>query len=174
MEPMAAEHRSLLMRANRLLGVGLVESNLVKVEDLEPANERLFELLAANAERQASLLGVLLYEKKVLAEDALFQHLVEEHGVGMIDLRSYEVPDDIRKTLKPGPSWATWTVRFDQEEEFHFLATAYYLSSAVRTYWERQLKGQIIWYATSLEGITEFLEKVELEKPKTPAGAPSV
>ena len=34
---MSPENRSLLMRANRLLGAGLVEHNLVKMEDLEKA-----------------------------------------------------------------------------------------------------------------------------------------
>ena len=49
-----SEHRTLLMRANRLLGAALVETNLVKIEDLGAANERLLELLQSNAERQAT------------------------------------------------------------------------------------------------------------------------
>ena len=36
---MSPENRSLMMRANRLLGAGLVEHNLVKIEDLEKAQE---------------------------------------------------------------------------------------------------------------------------------------
>ncbi len=36
---MSTEHRSLMMRTNRLLGAALVEHNLVKMEDLEKANE---------------------------------------------------------------------------------------------------------------------------------------
>ena len=43
---MSPENRSLMMRANRLLGAGLVEHNLVKIEDLEKANERLLEIIA--------------------------------------------------------------------------------------------------------------------------------
>jgi len=168
---MAADHRSLLMRANRMLGAGLVEHNLVTVEDLEVANERVIELLAAGVARQAALLGVLLYEKKMLTEEALFHHLVEEHGIGLIDLRTYDVPEDIRKSLNTETCWATWTVKFDQEEDFHFVATAYYLSTAVRTYWEKQLRGPIIWYATSLEVITEFLEKTESEAVKPAVSA---
>jgi hypothetical protein len=53
------------MRANRTLGAALVEANLVKIDDLMAANERLLELLQSDAERQATLLGVLMYEKKV-------------------------------------------------------------------------------------------------------------
>lgn len=163
---MAAEHRSLLMRANRLLGASLVENNLVKVEDLEAANDRLLELLETGAVKQASLLSVLLYEKKVMTEEALFQHLVEDHGVGLIDLRTYDVPEETRKALNLDACWATWTVKFDQEEDVHFIATAYYLSPAVRTFWEKHLKGPIIWFATTIESITEFLEKLEGETKK--------
>jgi hypothetical protein len=45
MNPMSPENRALLMRANRLLGAALVENNLVKVEDLEKANEKLLRSL---------------------------------------------------------------------------------------------------------------------------------
>ena len=61
---MSPENRSLLMRANRLLGAGLVEHNLVKIEDLEKANERLLEIIASNQPRSATVLGVLAYEPK--------------------------------------------------------------------------------------------------------------
>ncbi|MCC5023548.1 MAG: hypothetical protein J6386_12545 [Candidatus Synoicihabitans palmerolidicus] len=33
-------YRSLLMRANRLLGAQLVEHNLINIDDLEAANEK--------------------------------------------------------------------------------------------------------------------------------------
>ena len=33
------------------------------------------------------------------------------------------------------------SVPFDREEDVYFVATAYYLSPAVRTYWEKQLGG---------------------------------
>jgi hypothetical protein len=156
-----SEHRTLLMRANRLLGASLVEANLVKIEDLEAANERLLELLQGDAERQATLLGVLLYEKKVLSEDDLLHHLVENDGIGLIDLRTYDVPEEFRKHVDLGPCWATWTMPFDKEEDCTFVATAYYLSPAVRTYWEKQLGGNILWYGTTLEIISDYLEKIE-------------
>ena len=90
------------MRANRLLGAALVEANLVKIEDLEAANERLLGLLQSNAERQATLLGVLIYEKKVLSEDDLLHHLIDNDGIGLIDLRTYDVPEDFRKNVDLG------------------------------------------------------------------------
>ena len=46
------------MRANRLLGANLVENNLVRIEDFEKANERLFEVIEQGTIRDASLLKV--------------------------------------------------------------------------------------------------------------------
>ena len=155
------------MRANRLLGASLVDANLVKIEDLEAANERLLELLQGDAERQATLLGVLVYEKKVLSEEDLLHHLVENEGIGLIDLRTYDVPEDFRKDVDIGSCWATWTVPFDKEEDFYLVATAYYMSPAVRTHWEKQLGSNILWYATTLEVISDLLEKLESEQKKT-------
>ena len=162
----------MLMRANRTLGAALVEANLVKIDDLMLANERLLELLQSDAERQGTLLGVLMYEKKVLSEEDLLHHLIEVDGIGLIDLLYYDVPEDFRKNLELGPCWATWTVPFDKEEDFYFVASAYYLSTAVRSYWEKQLGGNILWYATSLEVVSDFLEKVEAGRAKTQASAP--
>ena len=138
---MSPENRSLMMRANRLLGAGLVEHNLVKIEDLEKANERLLEIIASNQPRQATVLGVLAYELKVIREEDVLQHLVESEGLGLVDLRGYEPPDDTKKGLDLDACWATWSVPFDQEEDFTFIATAYYLSPAVRTYWEKKFDG---------------------------------
>ena len=45
------------MRANRLLGANLVENNLVRIEDLERANERLFQIIETGTDRDASLLA---------------------------------------------------------------------------------------------------------------------
>ena len=41
---------------------------------------------------------------------------------------------EAKKGLDIDACWATWSVPFDQEEDFAFIATAYYLSPAVRTY----------------------------------------
>ena len=159
------------MRANRLLGAGLVEHNLVKIEDLEKANERLLEIAATNQLRQTTVLGILAYEMKVLREEDVLQHLVESEGLGLVDLRTYDSPDDIKKTLVPGACWATWSVPFDQEEDFTFIASAYYLSPAVRTYWEKRFTGPILWFGTTLDAIADSLEKmVEIPAPE-PAAA---
>ena len=175
---MSKENRPLLMRANRLLGAALVEHNLVKIEDLETANEKLIEIVASNQPRQSTILGLLAYDMKVLKEDDLLHYLVEAEGIGLVDLRDYDVPEDARKNLDLGDCWATWAVPFDREEEFHFVATAYYLSPAVRTFWEKQLGGPILWFGTTLEGIADYLEKhagdpANAAKTGAPAAAPA-
>jgi len=165
---MASAHRSLLMRANRLLGANLVEANLVKVEDLEPANERLLNLADTEMPRQCTVLGVLAYEMKVLREEDVLQHIVDNEGAGLVDLRNYETLEELKKTLDLDACWATWSVPFDREEDFHFVATAYYLSPAVRTFWEKHLNGPILWFGTTLEGIADHLEKISAERASMP------
>lgn len=170
---MISEHRSLLMRSNRLLGAQLVEHNLVKIDDLESANERLLELLGAGDMRQATILGILAYEKKVLREEDVLLHTAESENVALLDLRHYEVNEDVKKVIEPGACWATWSLPFDREEDMTFVATAYWLSPAVRSYWEKQFEGRVLWYGTTLEAVADFLEKLEQERagaPATPAG----
>src|SRR3954470_21060103 len=161
---MQTEYRPLLMRANRLLGSALIEHNLVKFEDLEAANERLLEVAATGQVRQSSVLGILVYEKKVLREEDVLHHVVDDHGVGVVDLRGYEVPDEVKKDMDLDACWATWSVPFDKEEDFHFVATAYYLSPAARAHWEKKLGGQIIWQATTMDIIADFLDRVHAER----------
>jgi hypothetical protein len=159
-----SEHRPLLMRSNRLLGSALIEHNLVKFEDLEAANERLLEIAATGDMRRSSVLSVLVYEKKVLREEDLLHHVVDDHGVGVVDLRGYDVPEEVKRDLEIDACWATWSVPFDKEEDFHFVATAYYLSPAARAYWEKKLGGQIIWQATTMDIIADFLDRLVAER----------
>ncbi len=161
------------MRANRLLGASLVEHNLVKIEDLEAANEKLIEVVATDQPRQSTILGILAYDMKVLKEDEVLHHLVETEGVGLVDLRDYEVPDDLKKNVDFGACWATWSVPFDKEEEFSFIATAYYLSPAVRTYWEKQIGGPILWFGTTLDAVADYLEKLAAPPPDANGAAPA-
>ncbi len=162
------------MRANRMLGAQLVEHNLVKIEDLETANEKLIELVSTAEPRQCTILGILAYDMKVLKEDDVLHHIVETDGVGLVDLREYEVPEDLRKNVDRGACWATWSVPFDREEEFSFVASAYYLSPAVRSHWEKTLGGPILWYGTTLETIADFLEKLgDQSAPPAAVAAPA-
>ena len=151
------------MRANRLLGAQLVEHNLVKIEDLEAANEKFIEVVSGDQPRQSTILGILAYDMKVLKEDDALHHLVETEGLGLVDLRDYDVPDESRKNLDVNACWATWSVPFDKEEEFFFVATAYYLSPPVRSFWEKELGGPILWFGTTLEAVADYLEKYVTE-----------
>lgn len=170
MAVISPENRALLMRANRMLGAALVEHNLVKVEDLEKANEKLFQIIASQNVRQSTLLGVLAFDMNVVKEEDVLAHVVDHEEVGLIDLRTYDVSEDLRKTVDVGSCWATWAVPFDKEDDFYSVATAYYLSGASRKHWEKTLDGPIIWYATTLEMIADYLEKIESDRAAAPGG----
>lgn len=161
---MSAEVRPLLMRANRLLGAALVEHNLVTLEDLERANERLLEIVASGELRQSTLLGILTYELKVVAEDTILQHLLDNENLGLIDLRQLDIPEDVKARVDVPAGWATWSVPFDREGDTWLAATAYYLSPAARLHWEKTLGGAVVWFATSLEMIADFLDRIEAER----------
>lgn len=168
---MSTEYRSLLMRANRLMGANLVDANLVKIDDLEKANERLLELVSSGQPRQNTVLGILCYEMKVVREEDVLQHIVDNEGAGLVDLRDYDVPEDIRRLTDVSSCWATWSVPFDREEDFHFVATAYYLSPAVRAHWEKLLGGSVLWFGVTLDAVADYLEKLELERATPAPGA---
>lgn len=170
---LSPEHRSLLMRANRLLGANLVEVNLVKIDNLEAANERLLELISTGDYRRGSVLGILAYELQVVNEADVLQHTLDEHGVGLVDLRHYDVPEDLRATTDLGACWATWSIPFDREEGIYFVATAYYLSPAVRAYWEKTLGGPVVWFGTTMEMLADYFEKLEAARAGTPASTPT-
>lgn len=158
---MNPEYRPIVMRANRLLGAALVEHNLVKIEDLEKANERLLQVISDGENRQISLLGILVNDMRVLREEDVHSHLVETEALGLVDLTVYEINEELRKAWDIGACWATWSIPFDKEEGFVSIATCYWLSPAVRTYWEKIHGDNILWYGTSMEGIAELLDKAQ-------------
>ncbi len=157
---MPPTNRSLLMRANRLLGAQLVEHNLVKIEDLEKANERLLEVIGSDLPRQTTVLGILAFEHKVVREEDILAHVVDHERIGLIDLAHFEIEDEIKSKIDIGAAWATWSVLIDKEEDVTSIATAYYLSPAVRKYWEGEIDGQVLWFGTTMESIAELLESL--------------
>lgn len=161
---MSENLRPIIMRSNRLLGAALVERNLITVDHLNAATERFLQILDESRESEASLLSVLINETKAVTEDGLLEYLVEELQLGLIDVRELDFNDDLKLHIQPGVSWATWTVPFDKDEDVHYVASAYYLSPAVRQYWEKALGGPIIWFGATLESISGFLEKLQLER----------
>ena len=76
----------------------------------------------------------------------------------------YEPPVSPELEIKTDQCWATWTVPFDREEDFHYVATCFYMSDAVRQYWEKELGGSIVWFATTMKSLTQMLEWVENER----------
>lgn len=152
------------MNANRRLGPVLLEHNLVKIEHLEKANERLLEVMGTNQPRQISVFSILANEMKVLREEDVLAHLVEVEGLGLVDLQEYDVSEELKKVVDLGACWATWSLPFDQEEDFTFIATAYYLSPSVRAYWQKQYPGQILWFGTTMEAIADYLEKLDSDR----------
>ena len=162
--PTSAEIRSLLMRSNRLLGASLVEANLVTIDQLDNANEKLLDLISDGTPRQCSLLGVLAYDLKVVREEDVLQHCVDEYNIGIIDLSTYDGSDEVKVGINHAACWATWTLPFDREDDFTLVASAYHLSPAVRTFWEKQFDGQVIWYGTTLEEIADTLDRLAANK----------
>lgn len=162
-----ASHRSLLLRSNRVLGASLVEHNLVNIEHLEAANERLFEILKGGVGPQASILSILQGEMGSLNQADVIEFVLREFGLGLIDLTDYQVPDDCRDLIEPEQTWATWAVPFDREDDFYFVATCYYLSLTTREHWEEKLQKPIIWYATSVDSIFGLVTRLT-EEANTP------
>lgn len=162
------------MRANRLLGAQLVDHNLVKIEDLEKANERLLEVLGGNIPRQISVLGILAFEHKVVREEDILAHLAEQERIGVVDLAHYEIEDELKAKIDVEAGWATWSVPIDRQEDVTFIATAYYLSPAVRKFWAEAIDGPILWYGATMEGIADLLESLQKTQPTATGEMPEV
>lgn len=163
-----ASLKPLIMRANRLLGASLVERGLVSIEALDAANERLLELLSnSGSEQRISLLSILVNEKQSVAEQTVIERVIEDDGIGLIDVRNIDVPEELVAITNRDECWATWTVPFDMVEDTRYVATAYYLSPAVRSYWEDKTTGKIVWFVAPLHTITEYLEALEAKEART-------
>lgn len=155
------EHRALILRSNRFLGSTLVDRGLVSVNELEAANEKFMEAVQASELKRASILNTLLFETKVLEEQVLLEYLVEEEGLGLIDLDHVNLRSLRPFNVDTSICWVTSTIPFDKVEETYMLATSYRLSAPVIKYWEELFARPIIWYGTSCASITRGLERIE-------------
>lgn len=155
------EHRALILRSNRFLGSALVERGLVSVDDLESANEKFMEAIQSSELKRASILSTLLYESKALEEQKLLEHLVDEEGLGLIDLNQIELRSLRSYNVELSLCWATSTIPFDKIEDTYMVATCYWLSAPVVKHWEELLDGRVIWYGTSTNSMTRALERIE-------------
>jgi hypothetical protein len=156
------QHRALILRSNRFLGSSLVSQGLISREDLEAANEKFMAAMQSpELLRHASILTTLLYDLKVLDEAKLLEHIVEESGVGLVDLNYIEL-----RSLRPmkvdlSLCCASSTIPFDQVEGTYMVATCYYMSAPVIKYWEEQLGGKVVWYGASMASVNRGLERIE-------------
>lgn len=153
------ERRPLILRSNRFLGSALLERNLIKVEHLEAANEKLLEHVQNGDMRAANLLNILLFDLKSIDENALIEAVAEDEAVGMIDLMNYDMAKFREINVDIELCYATYTVPFDRVEDFTMVATAYYLSKPTVQYWEETIGGNIIWYICSVASIANAIER---------------
>ena len=154
-----SEHRSLLMKANRQLGLTLADRNLLSASQLQEANDRWLEWVAGG-ERGASLLRVLTQSLHFLREEDVLRHAMEHERAGLVDLRDFDVPDEFRRLSDAGACWATWTVPFDKLDGITCLASAYVLSPVVKAHWEAQIPGPVLWFGTTLDGLAEHFGRL--------------
>ncbi len=74
----------------------------MKVDDLMAANERPLIMLQSDAEHQATLLRLMMYEKKVLIEGHSLHHLLETDGISLINLRNYRRARRVEEKRRSG------------------------------------------------------------------------
>lgn len=161
----------IILRSNRFLGNNLVNNELITLEQLEAANNVLLDKIDADNMREASLLRILMWELDSLDEPDLIKYIVEEHDLGLVDLRFYSYLNNMEETYSIDDCWATWTVPFDHENGYFFLATAYYLSQPVIKFWEEKLGGRVQWFVTEFGSVSTLLENAEQELKAETANA---
>ena len=156
------QHKALILRSNRFLGSSLVNKGLLSSADLDAANEKFMEAIRSpELLKNASILTSLLYDLKVLDEARLLDHIVEEYGIGLIDLNQVQLRSLPSTELDLSLCWASSTIPFDKVEETYMVATCYYLSAPVVKHWEELLNGKVLWYATSMASMSRGLERLE-------------
>lgn len=129
---------------------------------MEAANEKFIEAAqSSESYKNVSILKILLHDLRALDEDKLLGHIVDEHKIGLVDLKQIKLYEPSSAEISPSLCWATLTVPFDQIDQTFMLATCYYMSSPALKYWEELLAGRVIWYVTSLVSINHYLESIE-------------
>lgn len=155
------KNRALILRSNRFLVSSLLDKGLITNAQMEAANEKFIEAAQnVSTYKNNSILKVLLHDLKALDEDKLLGHIVDEHKIGLVDLRQTKLYEPSSINLDIPICWATLTVPFDQVDQTFMLATCYYMSSPTLKYWEERLGGKIIWYATSIVSLSIYLESM--------------
>lgn len=163
-------YRLLILRGNRALGAYLAEKNLISDDDFSRANERLMDVLQEGRLDRANLLEILCLELKVLQEDRVVAHIVEEFNLGLVDLDHVKVnPLAAELGFDKGMCVATGTIPFNYKSGIVCIATTAYLSKPVIAHWENLLKKQVIWYTTGILSMLNAFSRFE-----EPAAPPAV
>ena len=153
----------IILRSNRFLGNNLVNHELISLDQFEQANNVLLDKIDADNMKEAALLRILMWELDMLDETELINFQVEKHDLGLADMGFYSYLPDMEKIYTIEDCWMTWTVPFDKENGYYFLATAYYMSQPVINFWEEKLDGRVMWFVTDLGGLSTMFENAEQE-----------
>lgn len=153
----------IILRSNRFLGNNLVNHELITLEQLEEANNVLLDKIDADNTREASLLRILMWDLDFLKEEDLIEFQVDEYELGLVDVGFYSFLPNLDHLFTVEDCCSTWTVPFDSENDFYFLATSYYMSQPVVKFWEEKLNGRVLWFIAQLGGLSTLLENAEQE-----------
>lgn len=155
------EYKTLILRGSRQLGSSLVEIELVSEEDLEKANQKLLSELQGGNLKNANLLKILIYDLQVFDE----AKLLRTSKFPLIDLANFDLVHPSEFKIDFDLCTATWTLPFDKEENFYFVATACSLSEPIIKHWEELIpKKNLIWYTTSLSCLSHAFETLAQKK----------
>lgn len=161
------QYRPLFLKANRALGSALVEHKLVTPEQLDAANGKLLELMKNAEFKQANLLSLLFAMEHGPKEGAIVQYQIDTHELGLINLTNYNLERSVENNVDVAACWATRTLPYERQEEFVFMATNFYLSEAVRKFWQDLYKDyQLVWSVATVGNMTESLERMEARQKR--------
>ena len=162
---------SLLIKSNRLLGTRIVAAGLASVEDMDRANEAFIEFARAKDLKHASLLRIMVYDHQSLREESLLDYQLEHYPVGAIMLENYQINEEALEGIPLELIRASWTLPVARIGERWFLATAYYMSESVRSFWEELLGGRITWYLSSIGQMEAVFDRLEEARAAIEAAA---
>ena len=152
MMPLSVDSEISILSQSALhsLGQHLVGLGFISSAALEAAFEHL-EGIPAVANPEHSLLTVLDKHLGVLDESQLIKEAIRRFDVTRLEASNY--PSEIILRTPPDICLATWSIPFAHDFEGWCVASAYYLSTEVRSFWEKELGGPIRWYIASTDEI---------------------
>ena len=154
------KHKEFISHSNESIGAVLIEKGLISEDGIKAANEKLVATVESEDIKESSILKSLIYDLKTLEESKLLDFIEEEYHLRFIHLAQVKLGSLRPINVDLQSCQATLTVPFDLVEGTHFLATCHYMSKPVVEYWNELLKGNVIWYGTTLASIHYALENI--------------